>query len=40
MTIKKFEEIEQTEKSDNVWMYATAGTPNSVLLDEICGGDE
>ena len=34
------EEIELSEKSDNVWMYATAGTPNGVLLDVMCGGDE
>ena len=34
------EEVELSEKSDNVWMYATAGTPNGVLLDVICGGDE
>ena len=34
------EEVELSEKSDNVWMYATAGTPNGVLLDVMCGGDE
>ena len=31
------EEVELSEKSDNIWMYATAGTPNGVLLDVICG---
>ena len=34
------EEVELSEKSDNVWMHATAGTPNGVLLDVMCGGDE
>ena len=34
------EEVELSEKSDNIWMYATAGTPNGVLLDVMCGGDE
>jgi len=34
------EEVELSEKSDNIWMYATAGTPNGVLLDVICGGGE
>ena len=33
------EEIELTEKSDNIWMYAKAGTPNGVLLDVMCGGN-
>ena len=31
------EEIELTEKSDNIWMYAKAGTPNGVLLNYMCG---
>ena len=34
------EEVELSEKSDNVWMHATAGTPNGVLLDVMCSGDE
>ena len=35
------EEVELSEKSDNVWMYATAGTPNGVgIFDVMCGGDE
>ena len=34
------EEVELSEKSDNVWMYATAGTPNGVLLDVICVAEE
>ena len=34
------EEVELSEKSDNIWMYATAGTPNGILLDVMCGGDE
>ena len=34
------EEVELSEKSDNVWIHATAGTPNGVLLDVMCGGDE
>ena len=34
------DEVELSEKSDNIWMYATAGTPNGVLLDVMCGGDE
>ena len=34
------EEVELSEKSDNIWMYATAGTPNGLLLDVICGGGE
>ena len=34
------EEVELSEKSDNIWMHATAGTPNGVLLDVMCGGDE
>ena len=34
------EEVELSERSDNVWMYATAGTPNGVLLDVMCGGDQ
>ena len=34
------EEVELSEKSDNVWMYATARTPNGVLLDIMCGGEE
>ena len=34
------EEVELSEKSDNIWMYATAGTPNGVVLDVMCGGDE
>ena len=34
------EEIELTEKSDNLWMYSKADTPNGVLLDVMCGGDE
>ena len=34
------EEIELSEKSDNIWMYVIAGTPNGVLLDVMCGGDE
>ena len=33
------EEVELSEKSDNVWIHATAGTPNGVLLDVMCGGD-
>ena len=34
------EEVELSEKSDNVWMYATAGTPNGVLLDVICVAED
>ena len=34
------EEVELSEKSDNVWMYATVGTPNGELLDVMCGGDQ
>ena len=34
------EEVELSERSDNIWMYATAGTPNGVLLDVMCGGDQ
>ena len=34
------EEVELSEKSDNIWMYATAGTPNGVLLDVMCGGED
>ena len=34
------EEVELSEKSDNVWMYATAGTPNGVLLDVMCGEED
>ena len=34
------EEIELSEKSDNVWMYAKTGTPNGVLLDVMCGGED
>ena len=29
-------ELELSEKSDNLWMYAKAGSPNGVLLDIIC----
>ena len=29
-------ELELSEKSDNLWMYAKAGSPNGVLLDVIC----
>ena len=34
------EEVELSEKSDNVWMYATAGTPNGVLLDVMCVAED
>ena len=34
------EEVELSEKSDNIWMHVTAGTPNGVLLDVMCGGDQ
>ena len=34
------EEVELSEKSDNIWMYATAGTPNGVLLDIMCEEEE
>ena len=34
------EEVELSEKSDNIWMYTTAGTPNGVLLDVMCGGNQ
>ena len=34
------EEVELSEKSDNIWMYATAGTPNGVLLDVMCGEED
>ena len=34
------EEVELSEKSDNIWMYATAGTPNGVLLDVICVAED
>ena len=34
------EEIELTEKSDNIWMYAETGTPNGILLSYMCGGNE
>ena len=34
------EEVELSEKSDNIWMYATAGTPNGVLLDVMCEEEE
>ena len=34
------EEVELSEKSDNVWMYATVGTPNGELLDVMCGGEQ
>ena len=34
------EEVELSEKSDNVWMYATAGTPKGVLLDVMCVAED
>ena len=34
------DEVELSEKSDNIWMYATAGTPNGVLLDIMCEEEE
>ena len=34
------EEVELSAKSDNVWMYATAGTPNGVLLDVMCVAED
>ena len=34
------EEVELSEKSDNIWMYATAGTPNGVLLDVMCVAED
>ena len=34
------EEVELSEKSDNIWMHVTAGTPNGVLLDVMCGGNQ
>ena len=34
------DEVELSEKSDNIWMYATAGTPNGILLDVMCGGED
>ena len=34
------EEIELTEKSDNIWMYRMEDAPNATIIDAICMVDE